>query len=311
MYREIIWIPVAALLVTAAACSSSGDGQADERAASGDCPDTWGVTVNDPGDEPHEVIEFTPSAGDSVEFDIRMSIDEELVVDGADENIVSPPERYFGLVVTVDEVGDDEIAMSFRYDDASHAGGTHVAMDEAISNTAGLEGTVTTSRHGTVVDAEIAGRDQIEADAGHEVQVVLGELEWQLREMAVPFPEEPIGVGAEWSTTGPIEQAGTEYCDDTSYTLTSFDGQSYEVDVAWQNHIQESDEPGSENVDETTVSSATASGTVTFPLPRSSDIEITTESVRRVEEDGTTERREYTGRREWEVKPRGEIDPMP
>ncbi|WP_129668271.1 hypothetical protein [Phytoactinopolyspora endophytica] len=314
MSRIITYLSSAVLVLTLCACSddgngSGGDGSGDDAAgdqaatADGDCPDTAQVDLDDPGAEPRQAMELSPTVGDSMELETYLTYDDELVVDGEEQNMVSPPDMFFGMVVTVEDVSDDRITMSFVFDEAAPGSGSHVAMEDAVRDVAGFDGNITTTRTGAVLDAEIAGRPTSNEGAGHEAPLVFGDLEWQLTEMAVPFPEEPVGVGAEWSTRASTGANGVEQCWHTEYTLVALDGDSYEVQIDWVDEyapeVVEEDGETTELVSGSRTSSTTSTGDLEFPLPAFSSTEITGESVHQVEkEDGTQVTEEHSSRYE-------------
>jgi hypothetical protein len=281
------------LLIALAACTGDdGNGSAE------DCTGPMEATLQDPGAEPHQVLELTPTVGDQRELELRTAVETEFLVDDEESNFVDSPDMRFGMVITVEEVSDDEIIMSFEYDDVAATTTSHVAMVDAVEAVAGVTGTFTTTRAGGFIDVEIADRTELEeAAAGHEVSLVLGGLEWMLTDMAVPFPDEAVGAGAQWTTAYPSEDNTFPACIETRYTLTALDDESYEVSVEWAEDaipttVENSDGTSVETVAGSTSGSIHSSGTLEFPLPLASSVEVNSEFVEEIDYDGEAEKRE-------------------
>ncbi|NDL55480.1 DUF6263 family protein [Phytoactinopolyspora mesophila] len=302
MPRTFASVPCALLLLTLAACSGddlNGEPSGDAGAAAGDCGWPLEATLHDAGDDPQRILELSPAAGDRIELEMWTAVETELLIDGEDSSFVDTPDIHLGMVVTVDEVNDDEIVMSFEYDDARATTATHVAMTEAVESVAGLTGTLTTSRSGGFADVEIADRAQLESGAGHEVPVVLGDLEWMLTDMPVLFPDEAVGIGGRWTTAYPTDGDVLPACIQTTYTLTALDDESYEVSVEWAEDVvpttvERDGAMSAEVVGGSTAGSITSSGTLGSPLPETSSIVVSHELEEEVERDGAVETRERT-----------------
>ncbi|NEE04270.1 hypothetical protein [Phytoactinopolyspora halotolerans] len=283
----------------------AGDGSA---AADGECPDVPQITLQDAGDEPREAVQLSPTPGDSMVLQTSISADSTHLIDGEEQSVVDPPDMSFALELTVEDVDDEHIATSFVFTDATPTAGSHVAMEDAIRGMAGLEGTLTTTRAGALLDVEIADRSTLESGDGHEVPTVLSQIDWQLTEMPIPFPEGEVGVGAEWSTFGPLDPSDTERCVEVGYTLTSRDGDTYAVEADWHRddttdgYSTEATEDGAdadafEVLSETMSTSTVSTGRLDFPVPVSSSTEAVYASVLEVEQDdGTRAAEEWTSR---------------
>jgi hypothetical protein len=75
--------------------------------------------------------------------------------------------------------------------------------------------------------------------ASDELRQVLGSVSTELEEMSQPFPEEPIGEGAMWQVTGPVDAEGVIISQSATFWLVSLAEGSGELNVT----IQQTAEP--------------------------------------------------------------------
>lgn len=235
---------------------------ADEESACTDGPPQ--VTLTEPGAEPRAPMELSPTAGDSVALDMRMASEASQTVDGEAQPNQPIPAMLMGFEATIDEVTDDEIAMSFVYDKAEFES-DDPALAGALDSMVGLTGTITTTRNGAFVDGSVdtSGLDPMLAQA-------TGQLDAQLEQLTQPLPTEPVGVGAVWTTTTAIDSNGVVFCSVATYRLTEFDGDSYalETEVAQQAEPTTIEDQSAtiEVIEGSGSGSGTSAGSLTFPM---------------------------------------------
>ncbi len=305
-------LPLAAVLLVFAGCGDdSGGGSADDTAApsaadSGepeadepdDAPAEEPVSdvacadgppeavVTDPGDEPRAPMEASPTAGDTTAVDMTMTTDSATTVDGEEVPAMPIPPLTMGMVVTIDAVTDDEITMTVVYDRVGFEGGDPAAQ-EVLDSVVGLTGTVTTTRSGAFVDGgfDASGLDPTLAPT-------IQQLESQLANISVPLPTEPVGIGATWDVATAVDSQGFTFCNTVSYTLTSFDGDAYELGVETAQRAEpatiEQDGASIELIEGSGSGSGTTAGRLSLPVAVTGSSDTTT-SIEMAVDDGSTQ----------------------
>jgi hypothetical protein len=222
------------------------------------------VTVTDPGAEPHAVMELSPTAGQSVELDMRILTESAQTLDGVAQPAQQIPPMIFGLAVTIDEVTDGEISMTVVYDRAEFES-DDPQLQAAMESMVGLTSTVTTDRSGVFIDG---GIDTTGVDPA--LAAAIGQMGAQLEQLAVPLPTDPVGVGATWDVATAIDSNGVVFCNTTTYRLAEFDGDAY----TFETEVTQLAEPTTleqgtatiEVIEGTGTGSGTSSGSLSFPM---------------------------------------------
>ncbi|TDC50839.1 hypothetical protein E1212_13910 [Jiangella ureilytica] len=222
------------------------------------------VTVTDPGAEPRSVMELSPTAGDTVELDMRILSESTQTLDGEAQPPQQIPPMIFGLAVTVDEVTDEQISMSVVYDRAEFES-DDPQLQATMESMVGLTSTVTTNRSGVFIDGTI---DTTGVDPA--LGAAIGQMGAQLEQLAMPLPTDPVGVGAVWDVTTAIDSNGVVFCSTTTYRLTEFDGDAYAFETEVTQQAQPTTlEQGTatiEVLEGTGTGSGTSSGSLSFPM---------------------------------------------
>ncbi len=90
-------------------------------------------------------------------------------------------------------------------------------VKEEVARFVGTTGSLVLDARGRLV------RSEVKPPAGTEGKAFKN-LEKALMNALVPLPEEPVGVGARWTVTQPVEESGLSLKQTVSYTLTSLEG---------------------------------------------------------------------------------------
>ncbi len=183
------------------------------------------LTLLDAGAEPTVPLRLDPTPGDVIELDLDMSVGTEALIDGRAGADHDAPPLSFGLLISVDDVSDDTVDMSFTYDQAS-TDDDETALGEMLADLPGASGMLRTDRSGAFQDGGIS-TDGLDP----EVESLVEQTERHLAALTAPLPTEPVGVGARWEVASSFESGGVVYCTLTTYTLTSLDGDQYELDI--------------------------------------------------------------------------------
>ncbi|TDD67181.1 hypothetical protein E1262_19795 [Jiangella aurantiaca] len=273
---------------SAEASDESGPGEeTTEPAADATCTDgPPEAVVTDAGDEPRTLMELSPTAGDTTAVDMRMTMNTTASVDGEESPSMPTPPMLMGMVLTIDDVTDDEITMTVAYDRIEVEGGDP-SLQSLLDSMVGVTGTVTTTRSGAFVDGKLdtSGVDPTLAPT-------MQQLDSQLANLAVPLPTEPVGIGATWDVATAVDSQGFTFCNTFSYTLTSFDGDAYELGVEMAQHAEpttiEQGGASVELIEAAGSGTGTSAGRLSFPIAGSGSSDTST-SIEMAIDDGSTQ----------------------
>ena len=235
------------LLVMAPACSS-GDGSksADPSAATSTAPPTThaatrGVVLEEAGAQPRIALELrlAPGARSQVAMESRIAI--EMTVDGKAVPAGVLPATSIVLDEVVDAVDPDG---TVHY--------TATFRDVRALDTPGVDPEVLTQTQAGLAEMEgLAGKGTFDVHGGSQTITIdssaltngalkstLDSMASQVGNLTAPFPREPVGVGARWTTTATATINGITMNTTTHYTLSSRTGDRYELD-----YVQEATAP--------------------------------------------------------------------
>lgn len=249
-----------------AGCGDDGD---DE--VGGETP---AVEVLDAGDEPRQELTLDVDAGDEVTTTLSFEFSSSGTIDGSPLPAQDIPRYSTEFTTIVDEVTDEEIVTSFSYGDVEveTGGGADPAvvaqLESALSSLEGTGGSLTQTPNGALIDGTI---DQAEG-LDPAIEGVLSQTNEQLRSLTVPFPEEPVGIGATWEAETSFDIAGVTANQTTTYALAELNGDQYTLRAT----VEQTLEPGEiggggEIIDSNTTGTASLQGSLTSLLPDRSD----------------------------------------
>lgn len=196
-----------ALLLAAPACTSKGPEESCARRAAN--PPT--VKLLSAGQAPQEPLRLAIASGQEETMRMTMTMGMAMEMDG------SPMMPYTKLPPTVMDMGIDigtvEKNGDFRYDFALDAvevlasadspPGLVEAIRASMADLKGMSGHSTVSNRGEVCDAAFKIPDNVSA----QVKQTMEGMQQSLQQIAVPFPEEAVGVGAKWEVITRLDHA--------------------------------------------------------------------------------------------------------
>ncbi len=298
MRSSVVCVSLSVFVLSLAACG----GDDSDLASPADCDGPLQLTVQDNGSQPHQLMELSPSVGDVVTLDLTMDTDISARVDGDSPQSQSVPGMRFGLEVTVADVSDDEIDLTFVYDDAGFDGDPMV--QDALDALVGVTGNLTVTKAGAFVQGGF--------DAGQlapELGELVDQFDRQLADLTIPWPDEPVGVGAEWEVVTSVEVAGIGFCNVASYELLAFDGDDYELGIGVEQQALPSslEESGVsiEVLRGSNTSSGSSRGALSEPMAIWGTSETTGSMEMKVEYDGETMTQEVESTVSLQIEPRG------
>ncbi|MEA2828021.1 MAG: hypothetical protein QOG43_2460 [Actinomycetota bacterium] len=233
------------LLVTAPACSSDGgsSSSSEPSAATSTAPpaptttvaESSRVVLDDAGAQPRQALALRVAAGtrSQVAFESRIGL--EMTIDGETVPTGALPATSLVLDEVIDKVDADGTAhYSVTFEKVTVVGGAGtdpevVSQTQAgLSELEGLTGTGTFAPHG--------GGQTLSYDTASitnpTLRSTIASISSQVGNLSAPFPAEPVGVGARWSTTSTATINGITMNTTTQYTLRSRTGDRYELDFS-------------------------------------------------------------------------------
>jgi Family of unknown function (DUF6263) len=217
-------------LVVMGAVASLGAVDAEARKAQAPSPPQ--VEVLDPGSAPREALRIAPAVGtsESVTMTMRLDIEQSGV---SDVSVNAPPIRaaISASIAGVTPSGDFQVPFTYPSFEVLKRKGSSAAERNRIASALepfdGVSGQLTLTPQGAVVDSTLDIPDDADADAAQ----LLRQLRDQFRDLSVPLPEEPIGVGGRWRSTTQLTANGIRARQTNEYRLKNRTGTSLELDV--------------------------------------------------------------------------------
>jgi hypothetical protein len=238
-----IALAVVFLLAGGSACSSNSDSSSPSEPAGATStappgPSTTlderrGVVLDDAGGQPRQALLLRVRAGTRAQvlFESRLGL--EMTIDGD----ALPTGELPGTSLVLDEVFDKvdpngtvHYSVTFRDVTVVGSAGTDPELlsqtQASLSDLQGLTGTGTFDAHGgsQTLDYDTSGV------TNPTIRSTIDSLSSQVGNLAAPFPTQPVGVGARWTTTSSATINGITMNTTTHYTLSSRTGDSYELD---------------------------------------------------------------------------------
>ncbi|MHC4564875.1 MAG: hypothetical protein ACYTE3_03865 [Planctomycetota bacterium] len=116
------------------------------------------------------------------------------------------------------------------------------AMKQSMSSTVGLSGSATVTSRGLTKAAEV----KIPPGIDPQIEQAMANVNESLNQMSAPLPVEPVGRGARWLVTMPMETNGLKITQTITYALSEIQGDKVKCDVTVKQSAlpQEMDIPG-------------------------------------------------------------------
>jgi hypothetical protein len=166
------------------------------------------VRLLDPGSEPRQRLRYRLAAGpaQSMQADIEMSM--AMSVAGQEMPKVPMPVLRFVSRITPEQLtpeGDLRASYEVTKIDLPAGDGTpahlRAAMMDGMKALVGIKGSAPVTSRGVTKEADL----EAPQDAPPNIEEIVENLRRSLRDMCAPFPEEPVGKGAEWEITKEIK----------------------------------------------------------------------------------------------------------
>lgn len=190
------------------------------------------VTLVDAGAEPREPLRLQLTAGQeqTVVMTIRMGVGMEVAGSRMPKTAVPPMEMTMALRV-LEITAEGDIRSEFNLEkfavlpDPAVDPGVVEQLKAVLGAMSKLSGTSTITPRGIVKSAQF----NIPDDLDPQVRQTMESMRQQINQLSVPFPEEALGVGAEWTVTSHLEQQGMKLQQVVTWRLTERKGSVVKV----------------------------------------------------------------------------------
>ena len=184
------------------------------------------------GAEPRAELRLHPVAGQSEQVDMVMNMQMSMTMMGQIQQVQLPP-VVMAMRVNVTQVFEDGSfaaetrLQSVRIEDDGQAAPDLVAsLRQSMSGMEGMNIWAHMSTRGQALESRASVPDDPSLSAS------VNSFQQNVAQAQVLLPEEPVGVGAKWSTTSKVNSNGVLMDATTTYTLRERQGDSIGLDVA-------------------------------------------------------------------------------
>lgn len=184
------------------------------------------------GSEPREALRLAPPAGASarVAMTMRLGIEQS---GASDASLKAPPIRATIETTLQDTTAEGNFHAAFTYPsfDVLRGNGASASQRRSVESRLaafdGLSGDLTVTPRGELVDSNL----EIPPEADTQATQLLTQIGDQFRDLTIPLPETPVGVGARWRGTTQLRLNGIEARQVYEYRLKKRTGTTLELDV--------------------------------------------------------------------------------
>jgi hypothetical protein len=193
------------------------------------------VELESAGAEPRQPLRLAPSRGDVVRRSLTMKMKVAMRLGSQNIPPKAIPDVETVLLSKVGSVSEEEIRYSVRTESASSDGGADAsarvreAVDTAVEGLRKAEGTVVVSARGRTIrfDVDVPG----EQDAN--LRPTLEGFRQAFAQMFPWLPEEPVGIGARWTSITHAKQNGLHIQQTARYELVERTGQRVTLELSF------------------------------------------------------------------------------
>jgi Family of unknown function (DUF6263) len=222
-----------------------------------------GVEVLDPGSESGRIeLPGTAEVGQSGTGSATISID--LAMEGPGVSQEVPLSLRIDTDAEVVDVTDSGYVAGTTIRKAKLLDAPADLDPASIEAIAGVTYRQEFAADGTPGEIEVTNADEL---SNQQLQA-FDEFASQLNTAALAYPPEPVGVGARWKSTQPVQGEGFDVDITYEYELTAIEGDTYTVEIHYDQDIDDDIQQGgqSAHLAGTVTGGGTTSGSVANPL---------------------------------------------
>lgn len=242
---------VAALLMPPAGCTSKDE--ANARAAEAEAEAKAGgietveipprpapkVTVDDPGQEPRELLRLHPTKGDVDELEMSVGIRMSMRNGMQNMPAIPVPTTKTRLRAEVEDVGADGFSVRHAVEGVEVVSTPQTPemvvtkVKESVEPLTQYRAVMRMDERGAV----LGGTVEIPRDLPAMVHQTMQQMTESLGQLAAPLPEEPVGVGARWTAVHEIQQNGMKMRQTGHYSLLEREGDRLQLEVTIEQEL--------------------------------------------------------------------------
>jgi hypothetical protein len=270
-------------------------------------PDTGAVAVaeklsvklEEAGAEPRSKLRYKFQAGrkDKLVMDMKMSM-------AMSMGSIKQPETVLPVARTTMDIDSQSVSpegnlkYTFKVSSAEvvdEKGASPLVvqtMQTELKKTVGMSGWAIVTPRGFTEDAEINVPD----GASQQLQQMIDNLRQQLKQLSSPLPEEPVGIGAKWKVTMPLNTDALKLVQTADYELTELKGNNGKLAIKVSQFAKKQSmklpnlPPGTSAMLNSLKTKASGSATfdLTLPVPKS-NLSLATSMAMTIKAQGQTQ----------------------
>jgi hypothetical protein len=196
-------------------------------------PSGMQIKIVEPGAEPRQTLRFHPVADEKQQGTVTVKMSMGMGIESQMQTTKMPPINV-SVAVTPTSVNKDGIAYEMVIEEIGIADDPGAmqemvkAMRESIQKVKGLKIDVVMTDRGVVRKTEA----KIPAGTDAETKSSMEEMRQSLAEADIIFPEEPIGLGAQWQVKQKVKSDGITIDQTSTYTLNALEGDKVTISGA-------------------------------------------------------------------------------
>jgi hypothetical protein len=194
----------------------------------------------DPGAEPHEALRFSVTEGTQPRATMTTKMEIGVEIGGEPMEAPPPPPVLTDMTAIVNHVdpsGDIHVTTTVENFRVGDGATLPPEAKRSFDQLSGLTVQAVMSANGEQRDVDL----DIPTDLDPQMRSLLEGMSSQLAKLAVPFPTEPVGIGARWRTHTSAELNGVHTDMVSTYTLRERTGDRYRADVSYEQSAPEQD----------------------------------------------------------------------
>ena len=236
-----------------------------------------------PGKKPRRALRWSPAPGQKERLTMRVDTELDAVLAILNAKTAPRSMRFELTVQSRQPVHEEARLFAFTVDEARLLGADKLpekprkALEEAAATLRGLEGRYSVDALGTVEEVVL----NLPSEASRDLWSIAWDLEWALRQLALPLPEEPIGTGATWTIGRGVKHGAIQVTEVSTLKVTKLKKKlvTLRTEVEQTASPQTFRNPGTSMDVKLTEYSAEGAGRITWDparlLPRSAKITLT------------------------------------
>lgn len=183
------------------------------------------VEVLDAGAEPRQELRLTVEQGREQGYVIHQEQEQTIEIGGQTQSTATATEQ--DVTYTITDVADGRIVAETTYgggrilDDPPVDASTRDVLEQVFAAFEGATGSSTFDERGSLIDVEIPDLEIDQPQLQAVLDTLLDTFETQAAQLAMPFPQEPVGVGARWRVSTSFDVGGLPFDVTTEVTLTA------------------------------------------------------------------------------------------